>query len=67
MKDANSREFLCFAMFALFLEIGAITRPQDLWPFSIHFGNRAEISHMNPRRKWSQREPGHAARSAWLM
>ena len=54
-------------MFALFLEIGAITRPQDLWPFLIHFGNWAEISHMNPRLNWSRREPGHAARSTWLM
>ena len=25
---------------------------QDLWP---HLGNRAEISHMNPRRNWSRR------------
>ena len=27
-------KFLCFAMFGLFLEFGARTRPQDLWPFS---------------------------------
>ena len=29
------------------------TRPQDHWP-SAHLGNRAEISHMNPRRNWSR-------------
>ena len=28
-------EFLCFAMFSLFLEFGARTRHHDLWPFLI--------------------------------
>ena len=28
-------KILCFAMFALFPEFGARTRPQDLWPFLI--------------------------------
>ena len=26
---------MCFAMFALFLEFGARTRPHELWPFLI--------------------------------
>ena len=43
-------------MFALFLEFGARTRTQDLWPFLIS-ENRAEISDMNPRRN-SSRQPG---------
>ena len=42
---------LCFAMFALFLEFRARTRPQDLTAFS-HLGNRAEIYYMNPRQNW---------------
>ena len=37
-------------MFALFLEFRARTRPQDVYVFFFHLGNRAEIHHMNPRR-----------------
>ena len=36
-----------------FLSLCAGTRPQDHWP-SAHLRNRAEISHMNPRRNWSR-------------
>ena len=42
---------LCYAMFALFLEFRAKTRPQDLTAFS-HLGNLAEISDMNPGKNW---------------
>ena len=41
-------KILCFAMFALFLEVGARTRPPGSLAFS-HLGNQAEISHLNPR------------------
>ena len=47
---------LCFTFFALFLEFGARTRPQDLFEslgFS-HLGNRAKTSDINPRRNSSQ-------------
>ena len=33
--DRSKVIILCFAMFPLFLEFGARTRPQDLWPFLI--------------------------------
>ena len=34
MTGAKVR-ILCFALFTLFLEFGAKTRPQDLWPFHL--------------------------------
>ena len=35
LGKARKLKFLCFAIFALFPEFGARTRPQDLWPFLI--------------------------------
>ena len=52
MESAIAR---CFAKFALFLEF-----VPELWIRSLafsHIGNRAEISHINPRRNCS-RQPG---------
>ena len=43
---------LCFAMFALFLEFRATARLRPS-----HLGNRAVISHINPRGNWSG-QPG---------
>ena len=48
-RAARKSKFLYFAMFASFLEFRARTRTQDLCPF-FDLRNRAEISHMNPRR-----------------
>ena len=50
---------LCFAMFALFLEFRARARRQGLRPF-FRLRNRAEVSHVSPRKNCFGRVTGPA-------